>query len=927
MKAKQEEYRHINAALRSGVESGLFLKNKGKYKINRKKLKKPKEQLIAAAAAAALGVGAKKPAKKPAGCSKLRKAECNPKEGCYWVIGKGCKKLTADLIKKLQKDCKKLGLVWDPVLKSCVEVVSDVEVVLEDELEDPDDILDPLYDPFEPPNAKQIKLQKTIRDISNMYFDGYEEKDKLREVLRQVLERGVQLSYFQHERMNELEQVVGHMDADVQEVFDGRDHLYKELEEACKDAQERLDEEGFPVAKIREINKGLDLDPVKEKLDFEAPPYDDDFVDPVVPEQKIQEDPERQMIGNVKIQEDCDKLGRMSMEMGDELSDEKEHPQALIYRGWDGYCYDLAELAKYLKAMKKNLNPMRPGMGIKIFRDEADLRRFKELLINSQGYANREEKDKYGLDQVQTYKDLLDYVDGLLAEADRPSYAESVMENLSILKMIYAAGILCLADEPYAQEYSDAAFHVATISLGSLRAKIDSLPAAARDHFLNLVTHSGKTLADTTNTADAHCIHGVGMSLVGIYFQTLTNLLRYVEKQGDRNAFDEFYYNALAPGIVQLREDLFLFTQPGQTRSRDRTLERYKPQNQDRYFGFRGAPPWNIDEKDDISSFRQQFEYIVLSWSPSDYGMPGGASASGVARFGEVGYDEYCKMVLFNSADNMWRYPKENGPPPKPFNWIPGLDYPTDAPFMRGLTDTIHEELSHRMYFTDKEAWPAGRNYGLQYYVDARQYYVDDHGYPGVGPSFDLRAQQIPAIDWISCNIPENATNAREQHFLDSLFGYNFSEEEGDVLEAYVKLALEKKLSAAGVAVEGWDLSRWQDDDSKFDDPSLWTDLGSNYQFVAKNILIYKGLVNDLMDIVSAGEKDVFFEKKPEGWNPKPKKEKKKKKIPKKVKKKKKDPCKKYKKRIKPKCEKQEDHPGISCEWIVGRGCQSIDSN
>merc|ERR1712072_1498895 len=42
--ASPAQYRFINAALRSGVASGFFVKNKGKYKLSAEAKKRPKEK-------------------------------------------------------------------------------------------------------------------------------------------------------------------------------------------------------------------------------------------------------------------------------------------------------------------------------------------------------------------------------------------------------------------------------------------------------------------------------------------------------------------------------------------------------------------------------------------------------------------------------------------------------------------------------------------------------------------------------------------------------------------------------------------------------------------------------------------------------------------------------------------------------------------
>ena len=46
LNAEQKQWKFINAALKSGVEEGKFIKNGGKYKAKKEKPKKPKKKVV-----------------------------------------------------------------------------------------------------------------------------------------------------------------------------------------------------------------------------------------------------------------------------------------------------------------------------------------------------------------------------------------------------------------------------------------------------------------------------------------------------------------------------------------------------------------------------------------------------------------------------------------------------------------------------------------------------------------------------------------------------------------------------------------------------------------------------------------------------------------------------------------------------------------
>jgi hypothetical protein len=353
---------------------------------------------------------------------------------------------------------------------------------------------------------------------------------------------------------------------------------------------------------------------------------------------------DRQMIGNVDVKEDCDKH-KESFFIFDEL---EEHDRDLIYRGWDGTCYDLEELAGLLKANPKNVNPidLANRQNTKIFRDVADLEDFKKLLVASAGYKAHPEDE--------TYVNLLDYANGLIAEMKTPPYTKAVLAHPDVFKMIYAAGNICLSDDPSAQEYDDSAFAAATLALANLNEAIDALPADDREQFYNLGTWAGHTVKEITKTASANCIHGVGMDLIGVYFQTLTEVQSFLGVGGGENAtetdvpgvFDgadpkikKFLYEALAPGIVQLRNGLYICTYSHN-------------------FGHTGEPPFKEVTKDKIL-FESTFPRQVLIWGIENIAI--NPSKNGVIRIGTISYNSWQKGIRDDMRPLQFR--RENGWP------------------------------------------------------------------------------------------------------------------------------------------------------------------------------------------------------------------------------------------------------------------------
>ena len=213
--------------------------------------------------------------------------------------------------------------------------------------------------------------------------------------------------------------------------------------------------------------------------------------------------------GKVDISHDC-KISN-DMYMNEPLA---THPniKKIIYKNWNGTCFDINELAQNLIATKgKNIDPMRlaEGKAEPLWRNENELLNLK--IFGETAIRNKSLR--------HNFSKLLQHE---LLVLITPPYIDVVMKNMDILNQIFLTGCIAIGD--HFSSHKVGIFSDAVLALGKLATKIDTLSPAKQQLFLNLKMNTGKTLREILATSNNTCIHGIGFDLCCIYFQTFISI-------------------------------------------------------------------------------------------------------------------------------------------------------------------------------------------------------------------------------------------------------------------------------------------------------------------------------------------------------------------------------------------------------------------
>jgi len=265
---------------------------------------------------------------------------------------------------------------------------------------------------------------------------------------------------------------------------------------------------------------------------------------------------------------------------GEKKSD-KYTKKILIVRAPNGKCYNILEMLGFLESNNLDPTAKAAGQDVKILDGLQNIKKFEAMVKKSTLYKQfpsilrdpedeyRAEKEGYNPKNVEFFPQLFETLETLKSQYTNPPYVQYLYDYGKAYTQIYAAGVICHGDY-----FENQGFPFALAALGRLNEAIDALPEEVQKEFYNLKNNSGLTLKKVMQSVGDTCIHGIGFSLLRIYFTSLHTAITYVRTKGFEDAEEpvcgtdvltnseelgNLLKCAMAPGVIILSNDVFVY--------------------------------------------------------------------------------------------------------------------------------------------------------------------------------------------------------------------------------------------------------------------------------------------------------------------------------------------------------------------------------
>lgn len=260
---------------------------------------------------------------------------------------------------------------------------------------------------------------------------------------------------------------------------------------------------------------------------------------------------------------------------------DKYTKKILIVRAPNGKCYNILEMLGFLESNNLDPTAKAAGQDVKILDGLQNIKKFEAMVKQSTLYKQfpnilrdpedeyRAEKEGYNPKNVEFFPQLFEALETLKSQYTNPPYVQYLYDYGKAYTQIYAAGVICHGDY-----FENEGFPFALAALGRLNEAIDELPKEVQKEFYDLKNNSGLTLKKVMASLGETCIHGIGFSLLRIYFTSLHTAITYIRNKGFEDAeepvcgadvlanseeLSNLLKCALAPGVIILSNDVFAF--------------------------------------------------------------------------------------------------------------------------------------------------------------------------------------------------------------------------------------------------------------------------------------------------------------------------------------------------------------------------------